>query len=54
MAKTLTFDDWIDVFAETLEEFTKRFSDDGKLSVADGLAILLVLLRSISKASSKA
>lgn len=54
MAKTLTFEDWIDVFAETLEEFTKRFSDDGKLSIADGLAILLVLLRAVSKAAQQA
>ncbi len=54
MAKTLTFEDWIDVFAETIEEFTKRFSDDGKLSISDGLAILLVLLRSVAAASKKA
>ncbi len=53
MSTKITFEDWIDVFAETLEEFAKRFSDDGKLSVADGITIFLVLLRAISSAAKK-
>ena len=47
----ITFEDWIDIFAETLEEFAKRFSDDGKLSVADGISIFMVLLRAISRSA---
>lgn len=53
MSTKITFEEWINVFAETLEEFASRFSDDGKLSVADGIAIFLVLLRAISAASKK-
>ena len=53
MSKQLTFDDWVDIFAQTLEEFSKRFSDDGKLSVADGISIFLVLLRAISTCSKE-
>ena len=51
MSTKITFEDWIDIFAETLEEFAKRFSDDGKLSVADGISIFMVLLRAISSAA---
>lgn len=51
MNSKITLDEWIDIFAETLEELAKRFSDDGKLSVADGISIMLVLLRAIAKAS---
>ena len=41
----------IDIFAKTLEEFANRFSDDGKLTVADGISIFMVLLRAISSAA---
>lgn len=51
MSTKITFEDWIDIFAETLEEFANRFSDDGKLSVADGISIFMVLLRAISRAA---
>ncbi len=51
MSTKITFEDWIDIFASTLEEFAKRFSDDGKLSVADGISIFMVLLRAISSAA---
>ncbi len=51
MSTKITFEDWIDIFATTLEEFAKRFSDDGKLSVADGISIFMVLLRAISSAA---
>lgn len=51
MSTKISFDEWIDIFAKTLEEFANRFSDDGKLTVADGIAIFLVLLRSISSAA---
>ncbi len=51
MSTKITFEDWIDIFAETLEEFAKRFSDDGKLSVTDGISIFMVLLRAISSAA---
>ncbi len=51
MSTKITFEDWIDIFAKTLEEFANRFSDDGKLSVADGISIFMVLLRAISSAA---
>lgn len=51
MNNKITIDEWIDIAAATLEEFAARFSDDGKISVADGISILLTLLRSIAKAS---
>ncbi len=51
MSTKITFEDWIDIFAKTLEEFANRFSDDGKLTVADGISIFMVLLRAISSAA---
>ncbi len=51
MSTKISFEDWIDIFAKTLEEFANRFSDDGKLTVVDGVSIFMVLLRAISSAA---
>lgn len=50
MKSQITLDEWIDIVSDVLTELEKRFSDDGKISVSDGIALLLVLVRGIAKA----
>lgn len=50
MSKKITVDEWIDIAADLITLFSEKFEDDGKISVSDGLALLLVLLRDIATA----
>ncbi len=50
MQSKITLDEWLDIVSEVMTELEKRFSDDGKLSIADGIALVLVLIRGIAKA----
>lgn len=52
--RRITIEEWLEIAEAVVSEFVDRFSDDGKLSLADGLAILLTLLRAIVKASKNA
>lgn len=47
----ITLDEWIEIATQVFEEFASRFSDDGKISVGDGIALFLVLLKAIAKAA---
>lgn len=50
MQSKITLDEWLDIVSEVVTELEKRFSDDGKISISDGIALLLVLVRGIAKA----
>lgn len=50
MSKKITVDEWIDIAADLITSFSAKLEDDGKISLADGLALILVLLKGIAKA----
>lgn len=48
--KKISVDEWIDIATELITTFCDKYEDDGKISVRDGLALILVLLKGIAKA----
>lgn len=50
MDKRITVDEWLDIATEVIEQASDRFSDDGKISIGDGIYLLCVLLKGIAKA----
>lgn len=48
--KKITVDEWIDIAADVITTFSDKLQDDGKISLSDGLTLILVLLKDIAKA----
>lgn len=52
--KKISVDEWIKIATDVLTTFCDKYSDDGKISVSDGLAIIVVLLKDIAAALKNA
>lgn len=50
MKKQITVDEWLNIASDMITTFCERFEDDGKISLSDGLALILQLLKDIAKA----
>lgn len=50
MKKQITVDEWLNIASDMITTFCDRFEDDGKISLSDGLALILQLLKDIAKA----
>lgn len=50
MEKKISVDEWIDIAASTIESFCALLEDDGKISLRDGLSLVLGLIKDIAKA----
>ena len=50
MEKKISVDEWIDIATSTIETFCNCLEDDGKISVRDGITILLGFLKDVAKA----
>lgn len=50
MDKKITLDEWLEIATEVLTTFSECYSDDGKISVKDGINIILCLLKAVVKA----
>ena len=48
--KKITIDEWLEIASEMITTFCNKLEDDGKISLADGLSLLLELLKLIAKA----
>lgn len=48
--KKITVDEWVEIATDLITTFCDKYEDDGKISVRDGLALILVLLKGIAKA----
>lgn len=50
MNKKITVDEWIAIATNTIETFCNCLEDDGKISLRDGLTLVLGFLKDIAKA----
>lgn len=50
MNKKISVDEWINIATDLITTFCAKLEDDGKISLSDGLALILVLLKDIAKA----
>lgn len=50
MNKKITVDEWVIIATNVIETFCNAYEDDGKISVREGLAIVLCVLKDIANA----
>jgi hypothetical protein len=50
MEKKITIDEWLSIVSEVCEAFVAKLEDDGKITIMDGIALLLVAIKAIAKA----
>lgn len=48
--KKITVEEWIDIAASMISSFCDKLEDDGKISLSDGLSLLVQLLKLIAQA----
>lgn len=53
MEKKISVDEWIDIAASTIQTFCDLLEDDGKISLRDGLTLVLGLIKNIAQAYKK-